>query len=233
MRDLEWSQRQRTCFEALIALGVLAFKPESMEFVSLPRFVGQRLAPGTPAGEITAHVDQRDAVDRAGWQAQLASGALCIDDGVQRLRPPDDAIDGAGWQAQRAADAAGLVDHREMAWPLDSARCIQRQDRFPGDRRQARNALDASGRAPVDAGACVGDRLRIAAAIGVAATGALRLRQRAVQRFEQAASGVGRPRRCGIRVPNGLRNAVTNRVRSAEPRPISCSVGTSLTCRRR
>ena len=52
-----------------------------------------------------AHVDQGDAVHRAGQRAQLAAGALRADHRVHGLGRTDDAVDRAGLDAQRAADA--------------------------------------------------------------------------------------------------------------------------------
>ena len=74
-------------------------------------------APGLPAGARAAGADERDAVDRADRQAQLAAGAGGLDHRVHALRRTDDAVDRAGLDAQRAADAPGLVDDRERRGP--------------------------------------------------------------------------------------------------------------------
>ena len=102
-----------------------------------------------------------------------ASITVCI-----RLRRADDAVDRAGLDAQRAADAPGLVDRpRAVRGPSAPWAGFSGRHRPAGERGQPRDAFGAAGRAAVDLGLAVGDGLRVAAAIGVAAARALRLRQ--------------------------------------------------------
>src|SRR5439155_27295337 len=72
---------------------------------------------------------------------------------------------------------------------------VQRKGVAAGDARQPRNAFRAARRALVDRRLAVGNGLRIAAAIGIAAALALRLRQRRVDRVDQGLWGGGVHRR--------------------------------------
>jgi hypothetical protein len=61
--------------------------------------------PGLPG------VDHRDAVHRAGRQAQAATGAFGRDHGMHQPGSADDGVHGAGFDAQRAADARLFINH--------------------------------------------------------------------------------------------------------------------------
>ena len=89
----------------------------------------------------------------------LADGRAEID----RCPPggADDAVDRAGLDAQRAADAQRLVDHRQPARALLAAGRVERARRAAGDPGEPHDALGAAGRAAVDLGAAVGQRLSL------------------------------------------------------------------------
>ena len=88
-----------------------------------------------------------------------------------------DGVGRADLDAQGAADTPGLVNHRHVARALVAVPRVERQHRLAGQLGQALNALGAARRALVDAGLAGGHGLRIGGAVGVAATGALGLRQ--------------------------------------------------------
>jgi hypothetical protein len=116
-----------------------------------------------------------DAFDRAGGQAQFATGALLGDDRVHLLGGADDGIDRAGLDAQRAADAGVLVDDRHL---LRLFLGFQRLDFAAEQVGQALHAFHAARRAQVDvAFIALGDGFGVGLAAGEAALAALRLRQ--------------------------------------------------------
>src|SRR6201982_3123143 len=71
----------------------------------------------------------RDAVDRAGRDAQLAAGAQREHHGVHLPLRTDDRIDRAGWQAAGAADAGLFVDLRYQLRPFGTVGRVERQGR--------------------------------------------------------------------------------------------------------
>src|ERR1019366_6568984 len=64
----------------------------TVRVVATPGDLGPRLAPGVPAGVSAARCGERDAIDRADRQAQLAAGAQIVDDGVHALGRTDDGV---------------------------------------------------------------------------------------------------------------------------------------------
>jgi hypothetical protein len=110
---------------------------------------------------------------------------LLADHGVHSPGRTEDAIDRAGLDAQRAADARAFVDQREPQRPFGAVRGVQCKQRAAANAGESGNAFGTSRRAAVDAGLAGRDRLRIAAAIGVAAARALRLRQRVVESISE------------------------------------------------
>ena len=92
-----------------------------------------------------------------------------------------DGVDRAGLDAQRAADAQALVDVGDRARTLDAIDRVDRDDRAPGRRSQAPDAFDAAGRTLVDVGVARCDGVGIRPAGGVAALGALGLRQQVLE----------------------------------------------------
>ncbi len=152
--------------------------------IALARFVGLRRAPGIPAAAGgQSGVGQRFhayAIDRAGRQAQGAAGAPVFDDGVHALGNTGDRVHRAGLNAQGAADAQGRVDHGALARAFRSAGWVERGSRALQQMSKFFNTLRAAGRAAVDVGLAFGDGLRVGGTVGVAAAGALRLRQQGV-----------------------------------------------------
>ena len=154
------------------------------------RTIGRRsLIAGAAAGPLAARRLHDDAVDGADGQAELAAGAVRLDDDVQALGTADDAVDRAGRQAQRAADAGALVDHREAARSFLTRVRIERDDRAAREGREPPDAFGTPGLAAVDLRRLAGERLGIGTAVGIAAARALRLRQRAVERLGEGSRG--------------------------------------------
>ena len=120
---------------------------------------------------------QRDAINWADGHAQLATGAIRLDDGVHAFVGADDGIGRAGLDAQGAANAPLLVDDGHGARPFLTVRGTQTAWWLPGETRQSRNALLAARWALVDGRFTLGEGVGVALTVGVAATGALRLRQ--------------------------------------------------------
>ena len=125
-----------------------------------------------------------DAIDGAGREAELASGALLGDHGVHPLRRTDDRVDGTCGQASRAADAAVLVDDRGSRAGIG---CKIRSDRefSPAQQlRQGANRAVSSRWTAIDRSA-VCDRFGIRQTTGVTALLALRLRQQRIDPIDQ------------------------------------------------
>ena len=70
----------------------------------------------------------RDAVDRAGRDAQLAARAEFRDHRMHEARRAHDGVDRAGRQAPGATDAAFLVDERDGGRCLDAVVVVERRD---------------------------------------------------------------------------------------------------------
>src|ERR1700758_3643909 len=71
----------------------------------------------------------RDAIDRAGRDAQFAAGAQREHHGVHLPAGADDRIDRAGGQTLGATDAGFLIDQRNERRSLDAVGRIERQRR--------------------------------------------------------------------------------------------------------
>src|SRR5690348_1985686 len=172
MRLLVYDRRGR-----LLPLGL----PASLERgVALP----QRGSP-LPAshGEMPAFQALRDALGRfefdavhgAGWQAQAATGAECLDDRMHLFLGAGDGVHRAGLDALGAADAERLVDDG------DGTGCERPHLRIEGFGRemhelsQCSEGLLTARRAAVDFCLVAGERLRIGMAIGETAALTLRL----------------------------------------------------------
>ena len=123
-----------------------------------------------------AGTDHRDAVDRAGRDAQRAARAHRGEDRVHPLRCSDDRVDGAGVDAKCAADAGRLVDPRDGQRTRVAARAIQRNRRTAGERCKLCDDDVVARRAAIDRRA-TGDRFGIGTAALIAAAPALRLRK--------------------------------------------------------
>ena len=148
-----------------------------MELVALQRLVRQRLRPRLPASAILRDVFHADAVHRADRDAQLATGAARLDDGVHELVAADDRIGWTHRHAQRATDAPGFVDHGDGARRFGAVVGVQGPAGLAGDGSQSRDTGGSAGRALVDRCGAVGDGLGVGRAVRKAAAGALRLRQ--------------------------------------------------------
>ena len=94
---------------------LVAREPAFARDVALACFTRIRRRPG-PSGRT-----QRDAIDRAGRDAELAARAERRKHGVHALGPADDRVDRTRGDAQRAADAGRFIDHRERKRRLAAA----------------------------------------------------------------------------------------------------------------
>ena len=137
---------------------------------------------GRRVGLVPEAVDgpHRDAVDRAGRNAELAAAAKRVDHRVHAARPADDRVDRACLDADRAADAACLVDDGDGERHLDAAARVDTRARAARERRECGDRRVAAGRAAVDRRVLARDRVRVGGAIRVAAARALRLRQQRI-----------------------------------------------------
>ena len=142
--------------------------------------------------------NQRDAVHRAGGQAQLAAGTSVGQYLVLKARGADDGIDRTGEDALGAADAVQRVDVHDMPHGHGVEIAGKRQRRASEQLRQGRDGGVAAGRAPVDGGLAAGDGLRVGVAVVVAAAPALGLRQQLVDVVDEG-SGSGHRRGWGCR----------------------------------
>lgn len=172
----------RACCQPGSAFFVFAPLPQKVSLVTPFRFIRLVFAPCLPTGGTASGVDERDAVDRAHRDAQLAARAHRIDDGVHVLCAAHDGVYRTGFEAQRAPDAPRLVDHREQSRAFLAAGGVKRQGRATGELGKPNDALLAARRAPVDLRFTARHGFGIGSAIGVSAARALRLRQSVVQR---------------------------------------------------
>ncbi|CAN0646330.1 hypothetical protein BCEP27_70117 [Burkholderia cepacia] len=154
------------------AFAALAREPQVVAFA---RGIGLFLRPRVPAGAFTGHRQHRDAVDRAGRHAQVATRAQRLDDRVHLLRCPDDRVDRARLHAQRAADAQAFVDEGDGARMFAAVHGVQRNHGLAEQAREARDTFGAAGRALVVVRVAGGDRLGVRPAAVIAALRALRL----------------------------------------------------------
>ncbi len=104
-----------------------------MEFVALQSGVCIALRPSRPAGALAGHVFKTDAIDRAHCNAQLAPGAVRLNDCVHHLVAAKNGIGRASGQTQRAANAPGLVNHGNAARRFHAVVRVQGQGSLPGD----------------------------------------------------------------------------------------------------
>ena len=108
--------------------------------------------PCGPTSALAGHVFKTDAVYRANRNAQLATGAIFLDDGVHHLVTTQDGIRRADREAQRAAYAPLFINNGDRAWAFCAIRWAQGQHWPPGDGCQAFNASSAPRWALVDSG---------------------------------------------------------------------------------
>ena len=142
-------------------------------------------APGIPACGSAAIVHQLYAVHRTDWNTQLTARAMLGHHGMHVLVGAQNGVGRAGFDAQRAAYAPGLINDGQLAWCFLTILGAQRLGCMTGDGRKQGNALGATWRALINGGIAAGDGLSVAAAVGVAASSALRLRQGGVNTRHQ------------------------------------------------
>jgi len=133
----------------------------------------------------------RDAIDRAGRDAQFASGAQRGKHRMHALGGADDCVDGTRVDAQRAADAPGFVDAGDCKGRRRAERWIERGRGPSGQRGKRADDRLATGRTAVDRlPPC--NRFGVGSAGVVAAPPALLLRQDGVDaNGERGACGHG------------------------------------------
>ena len=122
----------------------------------------------------------RDAIDRAGRNAKLASGTKRWQHRMHPLGCADDCVDRARGDAQCAADAGGLIDACDGRRTLRAARGIERLNRASGECRKRDDSLRTAGWTPVDVRRSRRNRFGVGTAAVISATPALRLRQQGV-----------------------------------------------------
>ena len=107
--------------QARIVFQAFALQAFGAEIMAGTGGIGILLRPGIPAGGRRDR-HHRNAVDRAGRHAQVATRAQVGDDRVHLFRRAQDGVDGACLDAQRTADAQAFVDDGDRARrpkPLD------------------------------------------------------------------------------------------------------------------
>jgi hypothetical protein len=118
-----------------------------------------------------------DTIDRAGWNAQIATGAFALDYRMHMFCAAKDSVYRTGLYAQGATDTGLLIDTHDGGHILLFAmRCIQW---FYLDIEQIGQRDDGrftTRRALVDIGFAGRDRLGVRAAAGIGALAALCLR---------------------------------------------------------
>ncbi len=155
------------------ALGDALVRSEAMQSQTMARACGVRIVARPGARRI----DHGDAVDGAGRDAQLATGAKAGQHCMHALRRADDRVDGTCVDAQRAAYAAAFVDDGDSQRRMDAAARVERNGRTSGQRGEHRDRGVAARRAAIDAGGTARDGLGVGTTAFVSATRALRLGQ--------------------------------------------------------
>lgn len=157
----------------------------AMKLIASKCRVGILLRPRLPAGTLAGDILKADAIDRAHRHAQLAARAIGLNDGVHHLVAAQNGVGRAGLDAQRAAYAPGFVNDGNGAWALKAIGRVQGLYGQACDGCQPLYAFSAARRALVDGRTANGNGLCVGCAVGVAATRALRLRQRSVDAFSE------------------------------------------------
>ena len=133
--------------------------------------------PCVPASACACHIFHADAVNRTGRNAELATGAVSLQNGMHQLVAAHDRIDRTCLEAQRATDAPGFVDDGHRTRRFSAVVQIERPRRQASDASKALDAFGASRRTLIDGRFATGDGMGISRAIGIRAARALRLRQ--------------------------------------------------------
>lgn len=129
------------------------------------------------------------AVDRAGSDAQLATGALGLDYRVHQLLRTNNRIDGTGATAVGATDAKSFINDGNNA--TGSRLFGKRQCVFTQQAGDALNGIVAARRAEIDCDVGLDDGRRVRAATRIATLRALGLRQQFIDLLDKLV-GVGR-----------------------------------------
>ncbi len=135
---------------------------------------------GSPGTQAFLDGDHFDAVDGAGRETKIATGAVCLNDCMKKAGRPDDGIHRTRLDAQRAADAALWNYPGGQSTSFDPVGRVQGTGGTPKQLRQFEDAGLASRRALIDVGSSVRNGLCVGAAPREAAFRALCLRQDAV-----------------------------------------------------
>jgi hypothetical protein len=125
----------------------------------------------------------RDAVHRAGRQAQFAAGAFLRNDGVHALARAENGVDRADIQAFAAADAGVLFNNGDGAWFVLTELWIERLGGGVQQRGKRLYSHFVSRRALIDTGFARGHGLGIGAATWIATLCALGLWQPGIDFF--------------------------------------------------
>jgi len=123
------------------------------------------------------------AIDRAGRYTQLTTGAFATDDRVRKLGRTEDGVDRAGRNAN-GATYTGVFIYACDGWGHWAAKSrVQSVAAATEQLGQCGHQGVAAGRTLVDVRGPTDDRFRVGSATGVAALGALRLRQQGMDLF--------------------------------------------------
>jgi hypothetical protein len=131
-----------------------------------------------------------DAIDRAGRQAQLATGAAIGQNRMHVFRGADDGVHRARREATRASDAARFIDPRHARRGVYPMRRIQCLNRPVQQRRERENGGGASWRTLIDLGLASRDCLGVGLAPIIAAACALSLRQQCIDSRHEVVRGL-------------------------------------------
>ncbi len=142
----------------------------------MPRTRGERI----PVPPFALRRHQRNAIDRAWRDTELATAAQRREHAVHPFRCADDRIYRTCLDAERAANARVLVDTRDLERPWQTARRIERRSGSTEQCCERNDRCIAARRTAIDVHGIVGDGFRVRTATGVAAARALRLRQEVV-----------------------------------------------------
>ena len=131
---------------------------------------------------------QADAIDRAGWQAKFATGAVGGNHRVHELAAADDGIDRTGIDALAATDAGVFIDDCSLSRTVRAAIGIENGRWTAEQFTQCPDRRVIAGWAAVDVGFALGDGLGVITTARITAACALGLGQQGIDRFNR---GVG------------------------------------------
>jgi len=134
--------------------------------------------------------EQRNAVYRAGFEAQFAAGAVVADNSVTELRSSHDGISRANLYTARASDADILIDKGDLLSFVDSKRRIKRAIAAVKQFCQRADRGGASRRALINIGCASKNCRGVGSAPGVTALSALYLGEQCINPFDGLVGGV-------------------------------------------